>query len=101
MHLIFVAWPFLSHCHLGEVKCKTSGLLSVDCAKKSWEEVLAARNASKKWQVEAQNEFVITGQGTERELFCLAKGVMDPQDHSMVIRLPHIIRSWSKQLVSS
>ncbi|CAK9066083.1 unnamed protein product [Durusdinium trenchii] len=54
--------------HLAYAKCKTSDLLSIECSKKSWEEI------------ESQKEFLITG-------------VMDPQDHSMVLRLPHILRT--------
>eukprot|EP00913_Durusdinium_trenchii_P015028 g14094.t1 len=54
--------------HLAYAKCKTSDLLSIECSKKSWEEI------------ESQKEFLITG-------------VMDPQDHSMVLRLPHILSS--------
>jgi len=54
--------------HLVYVKCKASGLLSADCSKRTWEEI------------ESGNEFTITG-------------VMDPQDHSIVIALPHIIRT--------
>lgn len=54
--------------HLVFAKCKSSGLLSPNCSKKSWEEI------------ESHKEFTITG-------------VMDPQDHSIVIALPHIIRT--------
>ena len=54
--------------HLVFAKCKASGLLSTDCSQKTWEEI------------ESKNEFTI-------------RGVMDPQDHSMVIALPHIIRT--------
>ncbi|CAJ1339679.1 unnamed protein product [Effrenium voratum] len=59
-----------AHFHLIYAKCKSADLLSPECAKRSWEEV------------EATNEFIITG-------------VMDPQDHSMVIALPHVIRTKS------
>mmetsp|Transcript_38859 Transcript_38859/g.72249 ORF Transcript_38859/g.72249 Transcript_38859/m.72249 type:complete len:351 (+) Transcript_38859:86-1138(+) len=53
--------------HLIHAKSKSAGLLIPADAKKSWEEV------------ESAQEFTL-------------EGVMDPQDHSMVIALQHVIR---------
>eukprot|EP00439_Symbiodinium_sp_Y106_P065300 s2821_g10.t1 len=54
--------------HLVYAKCKAAGILRPDDAKKSWEEV------------ESAHEYTI-------------EGVLDPQSHSMVIALHHVIRS--------
>ncbi|CAE7663389.1 RAD5B [Symbiodinium pilosum] len=54
--------------HLIYAKCKSAGILRPADAEKQWEEV------------EAQHEFTITG-------------VLDPQSHSMVLALQHVIRS--------
>ncbi|CAE7941327.1 unnamed protein product [Symbiodinium sp. KB8] len=54
--------------HLVYAKCKAAGILRPDDAKKSWEEV------------ESAHEYTI-------------EGVLDPQSHSMVIALNHVIRT--------
>lgn len=54
--------------HLVYAKCKAAGILRPDDAKKSWEEV------------EIAHEYTI-------------EGVLDPQSHSMVIALNHVIRT--------